>query len=240
MEIDKGKKDQVMRAIVESGGLEIRDVDKGEPPFLYSTKNHGPGYVDIKGRVGFDEVFDLMVDLMADLLIANNVLFDLLVGMMTGGAIPGHSVKKILSSRLGKRIVYVYQRGSRKVGGHEEMDTGDRDNPHILPGCRALIFEELVNFAGTTVNGALYERNEKGRIVTDAATILFYQNPVAIKRLAEHKINLHYLIGLRDDLLPFVVREGLYSERLVGKYLEFLADPKGWNQSRGFEFFSGE
>lgn len=233
------KKKLVMRNILKSGGLEIRDVDGGEEPFLYSSKNRGPGYVDVKGRVGFDEVFDSMVDLIADKLIADKVDFDLIVGMMTGGALPGYRLKQFMSTRLGKRVVYIYQRGARKVGGHKELDTGDRNNPHIISNCRTLICEELVNFAETTVNGALYEREEKGRIVEDAVTILFYQNPVAIERLKKHKIRLHWCIGLKDDLSPFAIREGYFSEILVKQYLDFLNNPKAWNLKRGFEFYEG-
>ena len=238
--MNQQKKEKVMRLILESsGGVEIRDVDAGEESFLYSTKNHGPGYIDIKGRVGWDEVFEPSVDLLADKLIEDEVDLDLLVGMMTGGSIPGFRLKQIMSKRLGKRIVYIYQRGARKIGGHKELDTGDRNNPHISSQCRTLVAEELVNFAGTTTNGVLYERNEKDRIVEDAATILFYQNPVAIAKLKKHNINLHWAIGLRDDLLPFAVKEGFFSQRLVDKYFEFLNNPEDWNLKRGFEFFKG-
>lgn len=235
--MDEKKKRNVMRLILESGGLEIRDVDVGEEAFLYSTKNHGPGYVDIKGRVGFDEVFEPMIDLLADKIIEDKIDLDLLVGMMTGGSMPGYRLKQILSERLGKRIVYIYQRGARKVGGHQELDTGDRNNRHIPNSCRTLVVEELVNFAGTTTNGVLYERNEKGRIVHDAATILFYQNPFAIEKLKKHSINLHWAIGLRDDLLPFALNEGYFNEAQINCYREFLNGPKDWNLKRGFEFF---
>ncbi|MEA3464316.1 MAG: hypothetical protein U9R14_04590, partial [Patescibacteria group bacterium] len=111
------KKKNIMGLILESGGVEIRDVDNGEEPFLYSSKNHGPGYIDIKGRVGFDEVFEPMVDLLSDKLIDDDVQFDLIVGIMTGGSMPGYRLKQIMSERLRKRIVYIYQRGARKVGG---------------------------------------------------------------------------------------------------------------------------
>ncbi len=38
-----------IRLMYEFRRIEIRDIDGGEEPFLYSTKNHGPGYVDVKG-----------------------------------------------------------------------------------------------------------------------------------------------------------------------------------------------
>lgn len=217
--------------------ISIRNVKAGQEPFLYSTKNMGPGYVDIKGSVGFDAYFSPMIELLVDVLIEHGVTdIELIVGMMTGGAMPGYRLKQLLEKRLGRRIRYVYQRGARKEGGHGELDTGDRDNPFILPGCKTLVCEELVNFAGTTTNGVKYERS-KGRIVEHAACILFYENPVAIQKLRDNKITLHYVIGL-PELLEFGLANDFTTEDLVEQYREFLADPKLWNESRGYTFYS--
>ncbi len=230
------KKRQVMRAIIQSGGIEIRDVDGGEEPFVYSSKNRGPGYVDIKGRVGFNKVFDPMVDLLADTLVADKVDFDMIVGMMTGGALPGYRLKQLIQEHIGRPIVYVYQRGARKVGGHGELDTGDRNNPDVVPGIRTLVVEELVNFAVTTCNGVAYERG-LGRTVTDAACILCYENPVAIQRLRENHIELHYPISL-PEILHFGGQEHLLQSQAVDSYMQFLEDPRAWNESRGFQFYA--
>lgn len=236
MEHWEAKKQGVMFGIIVSGGVEIRDVDGGEEPFVYSSKNCGPGYVDIKGRVGFDHVFEPMVSLLADRLMADGVDFDLVIGMMTGGALPGYHLKQVMANRLRKRIVYAYQRGARKVGGHGELDTGVRNNPQVPPGIRTLVVEELVNFAVTTCNGVAYERSQ-GRTVTDAACILFYENPVAVARLEVNAINLHYAISL-PELLHFGSNEGLLNPKFVKSYLKFLEDPKKWNEDRGFQFYA--
>lgn len=177
-----------MESIFETGGVEIRDVDAGELPFLYSSGNHGPGYVDIKGRVGFQYCFGGMVELLYETLMKHQIRWDVTVGMMTGGALPAFRLTQLVweynwdKSILVTDPVYIYQRGSRKVGGHQELDTGVRNNPSVKEGSVCLIVEELVNFAQTTCNGAAYERSQN-RIVTDAACILFYENPVAIERL---------------------------------------------------------
>jgi len=34
--------------ILKAGAVEIRDIGAGEEPFVYSSGNHGPGYIDIK------------------------------------------------------------------------------------------------------------------------------------------------------------------------------------------------
>ena len=229
-----GRKQEVIGLIMESGCLEIRNVDSGEEPFLYSSRNHGPIYINIKGLVGFDAVFEPMVQFLADRIIEDKVEVDLIVGMITGGAIPAYRLKQILSQRLDKNIIYIYQRGSRKIGGHKELDTGDRNNPHIPAECHTLVVEELVNFGVTTCNGVLYERS-KGRIANDAATILFYENHYAIKRLEQNNISLHWCFTL-SELLNFVLRKKCYEEEAVFSCLNFLEDPKKWNLERGYSF----
>jgi len=233
--MEKEKK-KLIRLIYDYDRIEIRDVDEGEEPFLYSTKNHGPGYVDVKGGVGIDEFFECAVGLLADVIVTNQVPVDIVIGMMTGGALPGYRLKQLLQERLGKRIIYIYQRGARKEGGHSELDTGDRNNCFVKKGCYGLVAEELVNFAGTTTNGVLYERNVKGQIVDHAATILFYENPVAIKRLKDNQINMHWVITL-PEVLNLGLSEGYITKNQFNSYNAFLRDPKTWNESRGYQFF---
>lgn len=231
------KKQLLMDMLWKYRRVEIRDVLGGAEPFLYSTKNRGPGYVDIKGSVGIRDLFELELELLADRIILDKITdIDLIVGMMTGGALPGFRLAYLLSERYGKTVHYVYQRGSRKVGGHGELDTGDLNNPLIKPSCRTLVVEELVNFAGTTTNGVRYEREEKQRFVIDAACILFYKNPVAIEKLPRYGIEMHYVIEL-PELLDFGVKEGHVSKYLVDQYREFLSNPRQWNESRGFQFY---
>ncbi|OGI28704.1 MAG: hypothetical protein A2288_03880 [Candidatus Moranbacteria bacterium RIFOXYA12_FULL_44_15] len=229
------KRRNFIRSIFEYNRIEIRDVDAGEDPFLYSTKNHGPGYVDVKGGVGVDEFFEPALDLLADIVVRDQVPLDLVIGMMTGGALPGYRLKQHLQERLGKRIVYIYQRGARKEGGHGELDTGDRNNPFITDKCCGLVVEELVNFAGTTTTGVLYER-KKGRIVDHAACILFYKNPVAIERLKTNNITLHWAVTL-PEVLDFGLREEAITQRQFDQYKAFLKNPKVWNMNRGYQFF---
>jgi len=230
------KKHQLMHLLWQFKRVEIRDVASGAEPFVYSTKNRGPGYVDIKGSVGIRELFDLELELLADVIVADGLdHIDLVVGMMTGGALPGFRLAYLLSDAWGKTVHYIYQRGARKEGGHGELDTCYMNNSLIKPECNTLVVEELVNFAGTTTNGVLYERSEKGRIVNDAACILFYKNPVAVERLKANNINLHHVVSL-PELLDFGVAEGYATEHLIDQYREFLSDPRKWNESRGFEF----
>src|SRR6266542_2417578 len=80
--------EDLCKMVIDSGGFEIRDVDGGEEPFLYSTKNRGPGYVDIKGRVGWRPLFDTLCQQSALRLIEAEAKFDFVSGNATGGMVP--------------------------------------------------------------------------------------------------------------------------------------------------------
>ena len=174
---------------------------------------------------------------LADKVYHDNFPFDIIVGMVTGGMLPAFRIKQILSYYYCRPIPYIYQRGSRKVGGHQELDTGDRNNPFIKEGCRALVVEELINYAETTTNGILHER-AKGRIAEDVACILFYNNPVAIDRLQRHNIMVHYVMTL-EDLLTQAEVMGYYDVKLIDQYREYLINPQAWHERKGYEFFKG-
>lgn len=239
--------ERLAKLIIESGGLEIRDLSKGEEPFLYSSGNYGPGYVDIKGRVGFDEIFELMVEALALKLLEDKVSFDFIIGLMTGGALPSYRLKQILEKKLSEyspfpgfkcRIPYVYMRHIKKAGGHKESITGNKNNQHIQKGMTALIVEELINFADTTSNAAVIAR-EEGYKVNDAATILYYDNPFANERLKHLGVKIHYVFKL-SDLINFAEELKIFSKEAVDDYKDFLNNPKDWNKKRGFKFYGKE
>jgi orotate phosphoribosyltransferase len=230
---------KVIEEFVDSGGLEIRDVDGGESPFLYSTGNHGPGYCDVKGRVGNWKCFESLCGLLFLRLILDKVEPGLIVGLVTGGLCTGIRLKMLLSEYYEKDIPFIYQRGARKVGGHQELDTGDRNNIFIPQYAETLVVEELVNFAGTTTNAVNYERKEKHRKVTGAACVLNYENPVAIRRLKINNIKLHHAFTLKEVLDYCLNQEGIdvHQTHLIHQYLNFLNNPKEWNESRGYKFY---
>lgn len=128
---------------------------------------------------------------------------------------------------------YVYIRDTRKKGGHKELITGIDQNDEIPPGSNGLVVEELVNFAETTCNGALALR-AANRVVTHAACILYYGNPLAAKALREADLEEIYLFTLRE-LLDIAKRYSTHPLHLINLYREFLADPLGWQAKRGLE-----
>jgi orotate phosphoribosyltransferase len=216
--------------ILDAGVLEVRDVDSGAKPFVYSTGNRGPGYVQVKGLVGRPALLrDLMKALAQKVL--GEAKFDFINGNATGGMVPAWELRNQASVLLGREIPYVYLRGARKEGGHGELITGAQGNPKIHPDARALIVEELVNYAGTTCNAAK-EFRRAGYQVSHAATILSYDHPEARLRLQDLGLTLLPLFTL-PVLLNLAQSTGRLSRAQVESYREFLAAPLKWQLKRG-------
>lgn len=183
----------------------------------------------IKGLVGQPEVLKFLTRDLAHKVI-EEAEFDFIEGNATGGMVPGWQLRNDISDILGREIPFCYLRGSRKEGGHGELITGDKNNSLILHGMRALVFEELVNYAGTTGNAA-EEFRAAGYLVSHAACILHYDNPQANQRLKEKKVTLIPLITL-PKLLDVAEADKLIPQESIKSYRDFLQDPVRWQLSR--------
>lgn len=219
--------------ILHAKAVDIRDVDGGEKPFLYASGNHGPGYVSIKNLVGRKRIIKLLAQNLAIKISQLAPNLDFIAGNVTGGVIPAWLLSEYLGSILGRTVPFVYIRDTRKKGGQKELVTGVANNPEIPTGANGLVVEELVNFAETTCHGADALR-EIGYEVTNAACILFYDNPEAVKALKVEKIEMVHLITL-PELLKVAEKHETHPQKAINSYREFLQDPLGWQAERGFE-----
>jgi len=224
--------DGVCSTIINAGALEIRDIDGGEEPFLYSSGNYGPGYVNIKGLVGQRNVLMSLVRKLALKISVEVGVIDFIAGNVTGGQIPGWILSELLGIMRGHNIPYVYIRPSRKKGGHKKVITGDKNNDEIEKGMHCIDVEELINYAETTAN-AIEELRLAGYNCRCAATILSYENPVGVQKLRDMGIKLISLVTLEDLLRIAEIAPG-YSNA-IRDYREFLKNPLGWQEMRGFK-----
>lgn len=235
--------DEVALMVLEAKAVEIRNVPLKvtneeveklpleNQPFLYASGNWGPGYITIKNLVGRKRIIKSLSRQLAELVAERVSRLNFVAGNVTGGVIPGWLLSEELEKLLGRTVPFVYIREARKKGGQKELITGIADNPEIPPGANGLVVEELVNFAETTCNGADALRNA-GYAVTHAATILFYNNPEAIKVLKEHRIEMIYLFTL-PDLLAVAEKHQTHAQKAIDGYREFLVDPLRWQAARG-------
>ncbi len=230
--IDKHLENLILQ-IFEAKAVAIRDVDGGEKPFLYSSGNYGPGYVMIKGLVGWKSIFKPLLFRLANEVALKVPDIDFVVGNVSGGQVPGWVLSEYLEILLGRPVPFVYARGTRKKGGQQELLVGHKDNPNISKGSNGLIVEELVNFAETTTNSAEAVR-DAGCVVTHAACILFYGNPESIKTLHNHSVEMIHLFTL-EELLYVAAKHVTHSTEAISAYREFLANPLSWQEKRGLK-----
>jgi len=222
--------EEIANKIIDANAVSIRDVDSGEEPFVYSTGNRGPGYLMVKGLVGQPETLKFLTRNLAYKVI-DEAEFDFIEGNATGGMIPGWQLRNDVSDILCREVPFCYLRGSRKEGGHGELITGNQNNPLIQQGMRALVVEELVNYAGTTGNAA-EEFRAAGYPVSHAACILSYDHQQSNSRLSEKGITLVPLITL-PQLLDVAEGANLIPSKAINSYREFLSDPLTWQLGRG-------
>ena len=214
--------DDVSRIIIEKGALEVRDLEGGEEPFLYSSGLWGPGYAMVKGLAGQPDAMNKFAWELA--IRSKDKDFDFIIGNVTGGVIIAQQTRNYLEALREEKIPYVYA----VVNGNI---VGDKGNPNIKKGDTGLVVEELVNTAGTTAGSIIYARNS-GYKVKDAVTIFNYENPLALKRMEEHDFNLTSLTTL-NGTLNLAEKEKLFEQRAVIDYRFFMSNPieyqKKWN-----------
>ena len=221
----------LMKQMIECGALSLRDIEKGEKPFVYSSGNRGPGYVMVKGLVSQRILLSNLTWCLAAEVLKVFPEVEYVAGNATGGMIPGWLMAEHLSSQAKRDVPYFYVRGSRKLGGHGETLTGNTVNKKFFTrGRNGLVVEELVNFAVTTTNSAL-EQRDAGYDVRHAATILNYDHQENRKLLEQVGVQLTHLFTLAQFL---EVAESQLEKRLVDDYREFLRDPKQWQLDRGY------
>jgi hypothetical protein len=91
--------------------------------------------------------------------------------------------------------------------------------------------EEIVNFAETTCNSALVQR-EAGYDVRFAAAIASYDQPRARDRLRETDLELIELLTIKR-MLDSLEERGTFAPHLIASWREFLAGPVEWQNKRG-------
>ncbi len=219
--------------ILNSGAVTIKDVDGGEQAYKYTSGHFGPGYIDIKGTVGKEDIFKILAKQSALKLIEEQTPFDFIAAIATGGMTPGYQVREYYEEMTGKKIPYIYLKDLKDKGVDANYSVGLRGNPLIPLGSKPLIFEELVNFA-TTVSLAKRSLSNDGYICSCVATILNYENPRAIAGLEEEKLNVISLVRLKI-LLQIAEDSRMFPKRAVDSFRSFLQNPVEWQQTRGLK-----
>jgi len=123
---------------------------------------------------------------------------------------------------------------SGAVNQAKEVETAFNKANLLFPqGSRGMVVEELANFAQTTTNSVILLRS-LGYQIDYATSILFYNNPEAVKTLAEHKIEMIHVFTL-PELIAVAEEHNAFSQPAIDDYRMFLRDPLGWQERRGLK-----
>jgi len=127
------KTEDIALDLLRANVLKIRDIDAGEKPFIYTSGNWGPGYVNIKKLVSAKKLMLSLTKHLAEKIAKYVSQINFIAGSATGGMIPGWLVAEHLETILGKAMPYVYIRKAKR-GERENSIIGIEDNPEIQKG----------------------------------------------------------------------------------------------------------
>lgn len=212
-----------------AGVLEIRDIDKGEKPFRYTSGKRGPGYVHIRDLIGKGSALKWLMQQLALKVVGKIRNTDkqrsyFVAANATGGIVPGWILHEFLQTYLQQDMTCMYINHEKKsiAGMPDKFEQDD----HVL------IVDDVVNFAHTTQKSIEVFR-KLGCSVTHAVCILFYNNPNVQSDLEKMGVELTYLFTV-DDLLTTAERHKTHPQKLIASFREFTKDPTAWQLKRNF------
>lgn len=225
---------EIVKLIIESNSVSLRDVDNGEEPFLYSSGNRGPGYVMIKGLCGMPNILKYLCEQLSYKIY--NVInskdcdykIDCINGNATGGIICGWEIADNLAKLCDYPINFMYYRGNKKNEGHNEEVVGIN---YVKPKSNVIVVEELVNYAKTTMDAVNHLRNNNN--VQYAACLLSYDHNDVNTMLKNNSVDIISLITL-PKLLQIAEDNGLIKKNIINSYKKYLNNPVKWQLDRGY------
>lgn len=210
--------EKIILEILQAKFLEIRDIENGGEPFLYSSGNYGPGYVSLRDSVGSKKMIKFLAEFLAKKVkkIAPNI--DLIAGNATAGIVPGWLVSEYMD------LPFIYVRDTKKEYGQKDQLVGVRGNVEISSGDNALIVDELVNHGSNIIKSAKALR-EAGLTVTHAACFMSYARLEVARNLKKENIKLIYLFTL-PQFLDVAGKHKIYSQKVINAFKEYLKNPE--------------
>ena len=111
----------------------------------------GVSHDRLEELVGYPCVLKFLSRELASRIAEKKIGFDFVAARVPRDMVPAWQVREYLEQITDKEIPFVYIREAKKKGGHQERITGDRNNPLIKKGHKALLVDIGTN--GETVIG---------------------------------------------------------------------------------------
>jgi len=182
-------------------------LDFGE--FTLTSGITSPYYVDLRLLPSYSELFDIATDMAADLVRKEELAFDVVSAVPTGGLPFG----TLLAHKLGAPLTYVRKQG--KSHGEERQVEGKMEK-----GDRALVVDDIITTGGSVID-AVRSVRENGGIVDDVL-VLLDRTEGGSENLREEGLMLNKVGNIKPLVEELESRGKIDSEMLskVKKYLE--------------------
>ncbi len=189
-------------------------------PITFKSGIVSPVYVDNRCLIFSPEPWHAVIEGLADVIEAQQLEFDVIAGIATGG-VPHSSA---LAYKLGVPQVYV-RKESKEHGTQNRIEGGDISGKHVL------LVEDMVTTGGSSLNGVTVMR-EAGAEITDCLSITTYGFPMAYHAFQVAAMRLHPLTDFYT-----IVQEGVNLGKLDASDIEIIEDwlnePHQWAERQG-------
>lgn len=190
-------------------------------PYKFTSGLLSPVYSDMRLLMSYPKERGVVINEMSK-IIKKLGIPDVVAGTATAG-IP-HAA--YVSEKLNIPMVYV--RGKAKEHGKKSQIEG-----LFKKGQKAIIIEDLVSTAGSSVGTVTALKKENGK-VKNIIAIFTYTMPVSYKNIKKAGVKLTTLTTF-PEVLDMAVKLKKVKEKDREVVLEWLKNPAGWGKKMGFE-----
>lgn len=211
----------ITRAIITRGALSL----SLENPVRWASGYAMPIYIDNRCLIGYPDVREAIAEAFALRIKESGIAYDAIAGVATG-AIP-HATT--LADKLGLPLLFVRPKPKDHGAGRQV----EGFLPGTLAGKNVLVIEDTVSTGGSVVNAVEALRRE-GALVTNVATIFYYDFPVSPSKISQMNptCSLSPLLTF-PTLMQMATEEGLIAPETATELLEWFKNPFEWGASKG-------
>lgn len=199
---------------------------KPNEPFRYASGILSPIYTDNRLIMGFPEHRELVASSWRELLQERKIRPELVVGTATAGIAPAAWLADALA------LPMAYVRSSAKEHGRGRATEGK-----WIAGQSAIVVEDLISTGGSALTTAAALRDE-GVSVSEVLAVFSYELPETRANFRQAGLEYYPLTTL-PTLLRVALDSGRITEEERAIVLDWVSDPKGWEQRRA-EVIHGE
>lgn len=212
------------KEIAELSAAMLLDVNavhfNSQDPFTLASGLPSPTYIDCRKLISFPRVRSALMDFLA-CTVLREAGFEAF-NNIAGGETAGIPFSALIAERLALPLTYVrkkpkgYGRNARIEGVMTKND-------------RVLLIEDMTTDGGSKIS-FIDAIRATGAKCNNTAVIFYYDIfPETLKKLKDHRTNLHYLCTWWD-VLAVAKKRNTFDKRTLEDVENFLREPRLWQE----------